>query len=136
MGRWMRRCKLPTFTVNNVNVYDPTAFTLSSLSVANERTSQRDIGATVNVTKACIFEYNFEDGADGGIKGPLGDVYLYPHTQLDVQGTYAITRGFEVVVSLLNLNNEVFGFYQGSKQYQIQREFYNRTISFGVRMTR
>ena len=45
-------------------------------------------------------------------------------------------RGFQVVVSLLNLNNEVFGFYQGSKAYQIQREFYNRTVSVGVRMTR
>lgn len=39
-------------------------------------------------------------------------------------------------VSLLNLNNEVFGFYQGSPRYQIQREFYNRTVSAGVRVTR
>ena len=58
------------------------------------------------------------------------------HTQLDAQATYGMPRGFQVVVSLLNLNNEVFGFYQGSKQYQIQREFYNRTVSVGVRMTR
>ena len=85
---------------------------------------------------ASIFEYNYQDGADGGIKGPLGDVYLYPHTQLDAQGTYAIAHGLEVVLSLLNLNNEVFGFYQGSPQYQIQREFYNRTVSVGVRVTR
>ena len=41
-----------------------------------------------------------------------------------------------MVVSLLNLNNEVFGFYQGSPQYQIQREFYNRTIMFGLRVLR
>jgi hypothetical protein len=39
-------------------------------------------------------------------------------------------------VALLNVNNEVFGFYQGSPQYQIQREFYNRTVSVGVRMRR
>jgi len=85
---------------------------------------------------ASIFEYNYQDGADGGITGPLGDVYLYAHTQLDAQATYGMPRGFQVVVSLLNLNNEVFGFYQGSKAYQIQREFYNRTVSVGVRMTR
>ena len=40
------------------------------------------------------------------------------------------------MVSLLNLNNEVFGFYQGSKQYQIQRESTDRTTSVGVRITR
>ena len=85
---------------------------------------------------ASIFEYNFQDGADGGIKGPLGDVYLYPHTQLDAQATYAVRHGYDVVVSFLNLNNEVFGFYQGSPQYQIQREFYNRTVSVGMRVTR
>ncbi len=45
-------------------------------------------------------------------------------------------RHSDVIVSLLNLNNEVFGFYQGSRQYPIQREFYNRTVSVGVRVIR
>jgi TonB-dependent receptor len=92
------------------------------------------LGVTHN--DASIFEYNYQDGADGGLTGPLGDVYLYPHTQIDAQGSYAVARGVAMVVSLLNLNNEVFGFYQGSPQYQIQREFYNRTVSVGVRVTR
>jgi hypothetical protein len=65
-----------------------------------------------------------------------GDVYLYPHTQLDAQASYTIQRQIQIVVSLLNINNEVFGFYQGSPQYPIQREYYNRTFSFGIRMTR
>lgn len=90
----------------------------------------------VSHNDASIFEYNYQDGADGGIKGPLGDVYLYPHTQVDAQATYAFARAMSMVVSLLNLNNEVFGFYQGSPQYQIQREYYNRTVSIGVRVTR
>jgi TonB-dependent receptor len=99
---------------------------------------RRGLSARLGVTHndASIFEYNFQDGADGGIRGPLGDVYLYPHTQLDAQATYALSGAMHVVVSLLNLNNEVFGFYQGSPQYQIQREFYNRTVSVGVRLTR
>jgi TonB-dependent receptor len=99
---------------------------------------RRGLSARLGVTHndASIFAYNYRDGADGGIKGPLGDQYLYPHTQIDAQGTYMVMPGFQLVVSLLNLNNEVFGFYQGSPQYQVQREFYNRTVSVGVRLTR
>ena len=70
-------------------------------------------------------------------KGPSGDTYLYPHTQVDAQVSYWIPRshGLQAVVSMLNLNNEVFGFYFGSEQYPIQREYYNRTISVGLRWT-
>src|SRR5258708_6500281 len=84
-----------------------------------------------------IFAYNFQDGADGGIKGPNGDVYYYPHTQVDAQVSYRLPRGHGVhfIVSMLNLNNEVFGFYQGSEQFPIQREYYSRTISGGLRWT-
>jgi hypothetical protein len=33
----------------------------------------------------------------------------------------------------LNLNNEVFGFYNGSTQYMIQREYYGPTFAAGMR---
>jgi hypothetical protein len=33
----------------------------------------------------------------------------------------------------LNLSNEVFGFYQGSGIYPIQREYYHPTVAAGVR---
>jgi len=84
-----------------------------------------------------IFLYNFQDGADGGIKGPNGDVYYYPHTQVDAQVSYRIphAHGVHAIVSMLNLNNEVFGFYQGSEQFPIQREYYSRTIAVGLRWT-
>jgi TonB-dependent receptor len=86
---------------------------------------------------ANIFAYNFSDGAPGGIKGPNGDVYLYPHTQVDAQMIYRLPRfrDFHLVASFLNLTNEVFGFYQGSEIYPIQREYYGRTYSFGIRWT-
>lgn len=86
---------------------------------------------------ANIFAYNFTQGADGGIKGPNGDVYLYPHTQVDVQASYLIPRGhgFQVIGYVLNLTNETFGFYQGSEQFPIQREYYNRTFAGGLRWT-
>ena len=68
-----------------------------------------------------------------GTKGPLGDQYLYAHTQVDIQGSYRIYRNVQFVVSGLNLSNEVFGFYTGSPIYPNQREFYKPTVIAGVR---
>jgi TonB-dependent receptor len=84
---------------------------------------------------ANIFQYNFQDGAPLGKKGPFGDVYLYAHTQVDAQGSFRMYRGLRLIVSGLNLTNEVFGFYQGSPQFPIQREFYKPSYSFGLRYT-
>jgi len=89
------------------------------------------LGLTHN--DAYIYLYNFQDGADLGIRGPHGDQYTYAHTQLDLQGTYRLHGGLKFIASFLNLNNEVFGFYQGSPIYPIQREFYGRTYMFGLR---
>ena len=92
---------------------------------------------------ANIFAYNYADknagafdptsGSGGGIKGPNGDLYLYSHLQVDLQGTYRLPKGFTAVAYALNLNNEVFGFYQGSTIYPIQREFYKQTFGGGLR---
>ena len=100
---------------------------------------KKGISARMGLTHndASIFAYNFAQGADGGIKGPNGDVYLYPHTQVDVQASYWIPggHGFQVIGYVLNLTNETFGFYQGSEQFPIQREYYNRTFAGGLRWT-
>jgi TonB-dependent receptor len=69
----------------------------------------------------------------GGIKGPNGDQYLYSHLQTDLQGSYRLGRGFTAVAYGLNLNNEVFGFYQGSTNNPLQREFYKATFGGGLR---
>jgi TonB-dependent receptor len=82
---------------------------------------------------ANIFSYNYSDGAPLGIKGPNGDQYLYAHLQVDAQGSLRIAKGFTAVVYGLNLNNEVFGFYQGSGIYPIQREYYKPSVAAGVR---
>ena len=42
-------------------------------------------------------------------------------------------RGLSFMVADLNMSNEVFGFYNGSKQYMSQREFYKPTYEFGFR---
>ena len=92
---------------------------------------------------ASIFFYNFHPSdptkpdTTGGITGPNGDVYYYPHTQVDAQVMYRLPHrhDVQVIASILNLTNEVFGFYQGSEQFPIQREYYNRTYSVGLRWT-
>ena len=70
----------------------------------------------------------------GGTAGPGGDNYLYPHLQVDAQATVRVAHGVSVVVYGLNLTNEVFGVYNGSPQYVVQREFYKPTFAIGVRI--
>jgi hypothetical protein len=62
-----------------------------------------------------------------------GDSYFYSHTQIDAQVSYYVAKGFTVVASGENMNNEVFGFYNGSPQYMTQREYYKPTYSGGIR---
>jgi TonB-dependent receptor len=82
-----------------------------------------------------IYQYQYQAGGspDLGPHGPAGDVYFYPHLQLDAQAGYRVRKDLKVLVQGLNLTNEVFGFYNGSPDYMIQREYYNRTYSFGLR---
>ena len=82
---------------------------------------------------ASIYAYNYQDGAPLGLTGPNGDNYLYPHLQVDAQGSYRMPKGFTAVVFGENLTNEVFGFYNGSGVWPVQREYYNRTIGAGIR---
>ena len=91
------------------------------------------VGLTYN--SANIFFYNYSDGAPLGLKGPNGDNYLYAHLQLDAQGSVRLAKGFSVIAYGLNLNNEVFGFYQGSTIWPIQREYYKPTYAMGIRWT-
>jgi TonB-dependent receptor len=69
----------------------------------------------------------------GGTAGPGGDAYLYAHLQVDAQANVRVGSGLSLIVYGLNLTNEVFGFYNGSPQYVLQREFYKPTVAFGMR---
>lgn len=82
-----------------------------------------------------IYQYNFVDGAAGGVTGPSGDVYEYTHFQVDAQANIGLTSAWQATLSGLNLNNAPFGFYQGSPQFMIQREFYHPTYTVGLRWT-
>jgi TonB-dependent receptor len=96
--------------------------------------------ASHNDANIQFYNYSHVDAATDkdpilGLKGPGGDVYFFAHTQFDIQGSYRIAKGLRFEASGLNLSNEVFGFYQGSTIYPIQREFYKPTVSFGMRWT-
>jgi hypothetical protein len=87
----------------------------------------------VSYNQASIYAYQFSDGTPGGINGPLSDVWFYTHVQVDAQGSVRLNHGLTFVAQALDLNNEVFGFYQGSPQFMIQREYYQPTVSLGIR---
>jgi hypothetical protein len=70
-----------------------------------------------------------------GTSGPAGDNYLYAHFQFDTQASYKLPWGFQVYAYGLNLNNEVFGFYNGSPPYVVQREYFHPTYAGGLRWT-
>jgi TonB-dependent receptor len=100
------------------------------------------VGLSYN--QANIAFYTYQDGTPtldgspssptaGGLKGPFSDGYFYSHLQVDAQGSVRLTHGLTFVAYGLNLTNEVFGFYQGSPEFMIQREYYTPTIAAGFR---
>lgn len=99
------------------------------------------VGMTYNDKN--LFSYNWISptlapgaGADPsglGATGPSGDVWTLSHMQIDAQATYRVWRNLSVLVSGLNLNNEVFGYYTGSDQFVNQREYYKPTYTGGLR---
>ena len=93
--------------------------------------------------QASLFQYMYVSpayvtGADAsglGPKGPSGDIFTLTHFQVDAQASYRFWKGLSAVVDGLNLNNEVFGYYQGSTQFVNQREYYKPTYTGGLRYT-
>ncbi len=118
---------LPRQAPNTFNL-NPT-YDLKNLSVR--------LGVSYNETN--IYAYNWQgvpgDTTANGPKGPTGDNYFYSHIQYDTEIGYTLPLGFKLAASGLDLNNEVFGFYQGSSQYPIQREYYHPTYSFTLKWT-
>jgi len=86
-----------------------------------------------------IYAYQFQSTGPGAVpygpQGPNGDQYFYSHTQVDAKASYYVGRGFTVEAIGENMNNEVFGFFSGSPQFDNQREYYKPTYSGGIRWT-
>ena len=88
---------------------------------------------------ANIYTYQYQSTGPNavpyGVTGPNGDNYFYSHTQVDAKATYYLGKGFTAEAIGENMNNAVFGFYNGSEQYMVQREYYKPTYSGGLRWT-
>jgi len=64
-----------------------------------------------------------------------GDNYFYAHSQIDASLSYNFTSAIQLQLQALNLNNAVFGFFNGTpkQDYSIQREYYGRTFYLGAK---
>lgn len=75
--------------------------------------------------------YSYGDGS----ATPSGDNWLFPHSQVDASVTVNITHSASFQLQGLNLNNAVFGFYNGTsaEKFSNQREYYGRAIIAGIK---
>jgi hypothetical protein len=84
------------------------------------------------------WQYQDENIADygDGTATANGDDYFYAHSQIDASIVYNVTRTVQVQVQGLDLNDAVFGFFNGtpSQRFAVQREFYGRTIIVGTKI--
>ena len=76
------------------------------------------------------------DSYGDGTPTPDGDGYFSAHGQLDGSIVYNATRSVQLQAQVLNINNAVFGFYQGTPdhQFNIQREYYSQTFFLGTKI--
>jgi TonB-dependent receptor len=133
----------PWVDPNGNNVSDKRALPRQAPNTFNVNptfdTKRLSVRFGLSYNQANIYAYNYTglvgDTSVAGPKGPTGDYYLYSHTQVDAQVGYNLPFGLRLTAAGLNLKNEVFGFYQGSSQYPIQREYYHPTYSFSLKWT-
>jgi TonB-dependent receptor len=80
-----------------------------------------------------IATYQWQTGDPGTVNGPYGDNYYFERTQVDAQASYYLGKGFTFTASEENANNAILGFYNGSKQFMTQREYYKPIYYGGIR---
>ncbi|MEP6730681.1 MAG: TonB-dependent receptor [bacterium] len=70
-----------------------------------------------------------------GSPTPNGDNWFLPHSQLDASVTVNMNADVSLQLQGLNLNNAVFGFYNGNSdaQFSAQREYYGRSLIMAVK---
>ena len=66
---------------------------------------------------------------------PAFDVFQDTHTQIDLSGRWNVTPGLQISAALINITDEPFYNYFGSRAYNAQYEEYGRTFSLGIRYT-
>jgi TonB-dependent receptor len=86
-----------------------------------------------------IYAYQYQSTGPAAVPfgpaGPNGDNFFYAHTQVDAKASFYLGKGFSAMALGENMNNAVFGFYNGNPQFMVQREYYKPTYSGGIRWT-
>ena len=90
---------------------------LTSLILRNKRASELGI----SYDGPYIAAYQWQTGNVGTITGPFGDNSAHPS---GCAGYYYLGRGFSFHCLEENANNAVLGFYNGSPQYMVQRQYF------------
>lgn len=96
-------------------------------------TKRATISLGISYDGPYVATYQWQDGDPGTITGPFGDNFYYERTQVDAQASYYLGKGFSLTASDENANNAVLGFYNGSKQFMVQREYYKPIYYGGLR---
>jgi TonB-dependent receptor len=80
---------------------------------------------------------NINSYGDGTANPTTGDNYFYAHSQVDMSTYISVSSKTQIQFQVLNVNNAVFGFFNGTLQHQfdVQREYYGRTFYFGLRQS-
>jgi TonB-dependent receptor len=75
--------------------------------------------------------YSYGDGS----ATPSGDSWFFPHSQIDASVIVNVTATISVQLEGLDLNNAVFGFYNGTpgQHWANQREYYGRSAILAIK---
>jgi hypothetical protein len=89
------------------------------------------------VSARAAWQYQGEsiDSYGDGSSTPSGDGWFLPHSQLDASVSFEVRDDIALQLLGLNLNNAVFGFYNGNSvaQFSAQREYYGRSLIVSVK---
>ncbi|MGH7620323.1 MAG: TonB-dependent receptor [Gemmatimonadaceae bacterium] len=89
------------------------------------------------VSARAAWQYQGEsiDSYGDGSATPDGDSWFLPHSQLDASVSVELRQDIAIQILGLDLNNAVFGFYNGNSQaqYSAQREYYGRSVILSVK---
>ena len=96
-------------------------------------TKRATVSLGVSYDGPYIATYQWQDGDPGTVTGPYGDNYYFERTQVDAQANYYLGKGFTITASEENANNAILGFYNGSKYFMTQREYYKPIYYGGLR---
>ena len=108
-----------------------------ALPSQSDKTANLSFGyesATVSVRFAANFKSDYLAEV-GDITDKAYDVHSDNHLQFDLTSKYQIAKGMQLYFNAINLNDEPYYAYTGTKPYNFQYEQYGRTFVFGMQIT-